>query len=93
VRREGRRLEAPRPEFRIPTIREYVQNIPMHTNGTKRELLHVKQAAAELDVHVSTVRRAIRSGELPAVTLGEHGRYRIRRRDLEEFLRPVEERP
>jgi excisionase family DNA binding protein len=66
----------------------------MSTTAHERsELLHVKQAARELDVHESTIRRAIRSGELAAVTLGAHGRYRIRRRDLEEFLHPVEERP
>jgi excisionase family DNA binding protein len=56
----------------------------------RSELLHVKQAARELDVHESTIRRAIRSGELPAVTLGSHGRYRIRRGDLEAFLRPAD---
>ena len=62
----------------------------MTTVAHKRELLHVQEAADELDVHASTIRRAILSGELRALRCGEHGRYRIRRRDLEEFLRPVE---
>jgi excisionase family DNA binding protein len=59
----------------------------MKTN--ERELLHVREAAREVGVHEATIRRAIRSGELPAVTLGEHGRYRVRRADLEAFLVPA----
>lgn len=62
----------------------------MSTNVHERELLHLKEAAAELGVSTMTVRRAIARGELPAVTLGERGRPRIRRRDLEAFLRPME---
>lgn len=54
-------------------------------------LLHVKEAAAELGVHPSTVRRHIHEGDLAAVRLGEGGRYRISRRALEDFLRPVNE--
>ena len=53
-------------------------------------LLEVKDAADELRCSPSTVRRAIASGELPAVTLGQNGRYRIRRDDLQASLRPVE---
>jgi excisionase family DNA binding protein len=86
-RRHGR-------SFRWPTSDAQPYSCVMSTTAHERsELLHVKQAARELDVHESTIRRAIRSGELAAVTLGAHGRYRIRRRDLEEFLHPVEERP
>jgi excisionase family DNA binding protein len=65
----------------------------MPTITNQRELLHVKEAASLLGCSSDTVRRAIANGELPAVTLGSHGRYRIRRQDLEQFLRPVEERP
>jgi excisionase family DNA binding protein len=66
----------------------------MSTYTRDRELLHVKEAADVLGVHESTIRRAIQSGELRALTLGAHGRYRIRRTDLEQFLQPVvEERP
>ena len=54
------------------------------------EFLHVKEVADVLRVDESTIRRAIRSGQLPAVTLGEHGRYRVRRDALDEFLRSVE---
>jgi excisionase family DNA binding protein len=48
-------------------------------------LLTVEETAAALRVCTRTVRRAIKSGELPAVRLGRQ--YRIRRRDLEWFLR------
>jgi excisionase family DNA binding protein len=61
----------------------------MQTYTFDKELLHVKQAAAELRVHPSTVRRAIHSGELDAVTLGTKGRYRVSRDALEQWLRPV----
>jgi excisionase family DNA binding protein len=64
----------------------------MSTPTRDRELLHVKEAADVLRVHESTVRRAIQSGELQAVTLGAHGRYRIRREDVDAFLRPAEPR-
>jgi excisionase family DNA binding protein len=62
----------------------------MQTYTFDKDLLHVKEAAAELHVHPSTVRRAIHSGQLEAVTLGEQGRYRIRREALERWLRPVD---
>lgn len=62
----------------------------MQTNTQEPELMHVKEAAAALDVHESTIRRAIHSGELRALRLGEHGRYRVRRRDLDAYLKPVE---
>jgi excisionase family DNA binding protein len=62
----------------------------MPTYTSDKDLLHVKQAAAELHVHPSTVRRAIHNGELEAVTLGHRGRYRIRRDALERWLRPVD---
>jgi excisionase family DNA binding protein len=61
----------------------------MRTIGHTRELLHVKEAASELDVHPSTLRRAIRRGELEAVRIGQAGRLRIRREALDSFLRPA----
>jgi excisionase family DNA binding protein len=60
----------------------------MHVDARDRELLHVKEAAAELDVHPSTVRRHIHAGDLEAVRLAQHGRYRVARQALEKFLRP-----
>ncbi len=53
-----------------------------------KQYLHIKEAAAELDVHPSTIRRAIASGELDAVRLGPHGRVRVPREALAEFVRP-----
>ncbi|CCF85558.1 helix-turn-helix domain-containing protein [Nitrolancea hollandica] len=39
-----------------------------------------------LKVHEQTVRRWIKTGELPAVALGRKAGYRIRKRDLDAFL-------
>jgi excisionase family DNA binding protein len=52
------------------------------------EYLHVKEAAALLGQHEVTVRRHLASGELRAVRLGPHGRVRIPREALEEFVKP-----
>ena len=48
----------------------------------------VEEAAELLRVHSSTVRRKIRSGELPAYRLGTdpHSELRIKRGDLEQWL-------
>jgi len=61
----------------------------MQDNTSHKQLLVPKEIAAELGVHPDTVRRAIHDGELQAVRLGEHGRYRIRREAVDEFLRPT----
>jgi excisionase family DNA binding protein len=50
------------------------------------ELLHVKQAARELDVHEITCRKYIATGQLRAVRVG--GRVRVPREALAEFVRP-----
>ncbi len=66
----------------------------MSTLETRQDkLLKVDEAARELKVSRHTVYRAIKAGELPAVTLGENGRYRIRSSDLDDFLRVAEPRP
>ena len=53
---------------------------------SERELLHVKEAAALLDVHVCTIRRAIHDGQLEAVRLGPAGRFRVTREALDNYL-------
>jgi excisionase family DNA binding protein len=52
------------------------------------DLLTVQEVAALLRVHHLTVRRKIRSGELPAYRLGTdpHSELRIRREDLNQWL-------
>ena len=52
------------------------------------ELLHVKEAAAELGLHPVTIRRHIASGELRAVRLGRHGHVCVPREAIAEFIRP-----
>jgi excisionase family DNA binding protein len=57
---------------------------------SKDELLDVETVAEELGVHIETVRKWIREKQLNAVNLGRRGGYRIRRSDLNEFLRKRE---
>ena len=56
----------------------------------KCELLDVEKVAEELGVHVDMVRKWIREKQLRAVKSGQRGGYRIRRSDLNEFLRKRE---
>jgi excisionase family DNA binding protein len=59
---------------------------------TAREnLLSPQEAGDQLGVSVYTVRRWIQEGRIPAYKPGKE--YRIRERDLEEFLRTREVRP
>jgi excisionase family DNA binding protein len=57
---------------------------------SKDELLDVETVAEELSIHIETVRKWIREKQLNAVNLGRRGGYRIRRSDLNEFLRKRE---
>ena len=51
------------------------------------EWLTVQEITQLLKVHEESVRRWIRSGDLPAILLGSaKGGYRIRRADYEQFL-------
>ena len=53
----------------------------------REEWLTVQEITGLLKVHEESVRRWIRSGELPAILLGSSkGGYRIRRDDYEQFL-------
>jgi excisionase family DNA binding protein len=57
------------------------------TETQGRELLTVKEAAAELRVHPMTVRRMIALGRVPAVQLGGPGTaVRIDRAELHHWL-------
>ena len=49
--------------------------------------LTVQKVADRLDVSEQTVRRWLRSGELPGVLIADRAGYRIRPRDLDGFLR------
>ncbi len=51
------------------------------------EWLTVREITQLLKVHEESVRRWIRSGELPAILLGSaKGGYRVRRTDYDRFL-------
>jgi len=51
------------------------------------ELLTVNEAAKMLNLHEITIRRHIKQGRLRAIKVGRQ--VRIRREDLEEFMKPV----
>ena len=55
------------------------------------ELLHVKEAAELLGQHPVSVRRHIAAGTLKAVRLGPHGRVRIPREAIADFVKPYRE--
>ena len=57
----------------------------MSSQGRKDGLLDTQEVARILGVHVQTVRRYIRSKQLPAIRLTPR-LYKIRQRDLERFL-------
>jgi len=50
-------------------------------------LLTVDEVAKRLSVHVDTIRRWIRSGELEAIDLGGPAGYRISQGELNRFIR------
>jgi excisionase family DNA binding protein len=58
-------------------------------SGTVEGLIPVPQAARLLAVHISTIRRWIRQGKLPAYRVGDKG-VRVRYDDLMQLLTPLE---
>ena len=52
--------------------------------------LNTKEIAERLNIHVETVRRWLRRGILRGVHVGGKGGYRIRERDLNNFLKSRE---
>ena len=53
---------------------------------TNDEWLRTPEAAAYLGVHIETMRRWARDGEISAAKLGNRGGFRFRREDLDRFL-------
>jgi len=51
-----------------------------------REVMSVPEACSFLDVHRNTLYKLINEGEIPAFRLTRGGRWKFRRRDLEEWL-------
>ena len=49
-------------------------------------LLTVDEVSRRLGVHMDTIRRWIRRGELPAISLGGSTGYRIAKTDLDHFI-------
>ena len=56
-------------------------------NTTLPKLLTIRQAAEILNVHVETLRRWGKSGELKAIVVNERGDRRYDPRDIEFFLK------
>ena len=61
------------------------------SNAVRETPLTVSEAAAELGVTATTIRRWVASGELGALRLGRSSsaHYRIARTDLERFVQPA----
>jgi len=53
---------------------------------TEEQWHDVKYIVNLLQVHEQTVRRWIKSGELPAILFGRKGGYRVKASDLNAFL-------
>jgi len=53
---------------------------------TEEQWHDVKYIVYLLQVHEQTVRRWIKSGELPAILFGRKGGYRVKASDLNAFL-------
>lgn len=60
---------------------------------TSPRLLDVTEAARRLQVHPDTIRRRIRSGDLPAFRVAPNGNVRIPVSAVDKLLVPYERRP
>lgn len=73
------------PSRQLHTTRNYGNG---HTLLVMESLLTTEQVAVRLNVHEETVRRYVRSGELPAIRKGRL--IRIEPKAVENFLQPDE---
>lgn len=72
----------------------HVERTSMPSTSAPGAYLRVAQVAAQLNVHRTTIYRAIESGALAAVRLGQgRGGLRISQEALAAFLASVEVRP
>jgi excisionase family DNA binding protein len=60
--------------------------------GGEADILSVPEACKFLRVHRNTLYKLIRDGELPAFRLMQGGRWRFRKRDLEQWLEDCQAR-
>jgi len=67
------------PPNRIEELEKIV-----HSMG--KRVVTIKDAAQILDLHVDTIRRAIKSGALKAFQLNKAGSWRISMEELERFI-------
>ena len=61
----------------------------LHKASAERDLLSAEEIAEYLGVGKVTVYRWCREGTLPCLKIGKH--WRIRREELEDFLKKAEE--
>ena len=79
---------------RLDRLAEDIKNLPpnrieeletiVHSMG--KRVVTIKEAAQMLDLHVDTIRRAIKSGALKAFQLNRSGSWRISMEELERFI-------
>ena len=58
-----------------------------------RGMLTVQQVAEYMQVSTETVRRWLRSGQLPGFNVGGTGGWRVKREDLDTFIASKRARP
>lgn len=62
------------------------------SNAQESDILSLPEACKFLRVHRNTLYKLIRDGELPAFRLMQGGRWRFRKRDLEQWLEDCQAR-
>jgi excisionase family DNA binding protein len=73
------------PEIRISrkSLDEWLDRRFLHPE----KWLTIESIAQRFDVDIKTVRRWLRSEKLQGYQLGEHGEWRVKESDLQEFLK------
>ena len=61
------------------------EGAPVHQNGHSSRLLSPSEVCQELEADKASVYRRLRSGEIPALKLGNA--LKVRREDLEEYMK------
>lgn len=62
------------------------------SSAPESDILSLPEACKFLRVHRNTLYKLIRDGELPAFRLMQGGRWRFRKRDLEQWLEDCQAR-
>jgi excisionase family DNA binding protein len=73
--------------FRLPEVEETEKS-----GTTSSDVISVVEACKFLGIHRNTLYKLLQAEELPAFRLSKGGRWRFRRRELEQWLEDQEAR-